>query len=60
MDIDQELTTNFEENSPFEEGIILEMYEQLDKSFSQEPQEWESLINTGRPGAEVLTKASWH
>ena len=46
MDIDSELNTNFEENSPFQEGVILESYQRLDKSYFQEPQKLESLINT--------------
>ena len=48
MDIDSELNTNFEENSPFQEGVILESYQRLDKSYFQEPQKLESLINTSR------------
>ena len=48
MDIDPDLSTEFEENSPLQEGAISEPYEEPDKSFFQEPQELESLINTGR------------
>ena len=48
MDINPELNTNFEENSPFQEGVISKTYQWPDKSFFQEPQELESFINTGR------------
>ena len=48
MDIDLELITDFEENSPFHEGVISKTYQRPDKSFFQEPQELESHINTGR------------
>ena len=47
LDIDPEQNTNFEENSPFQESVISETYQRLDKSYFQEPQELESLINTG-------------
>ena len=40
---------DFKENSPFQEGVISEMYQRPDKSYSQEPQELDSLINTDRP-----------
>ena len=46
LDIDPELNTDFEDNSPFQEGVILETYQSSDKSNFQEPQELESLINT--------------
>ena len=34
IDISPELNTKFEENSPFEEGVISEKYQRPDKSFS--------------------------
>ena len=36
---------DFEENSPFQEGIMSEMFQRLDKSVFQEPKELGSLIN---------------
>ena len=48
LDIDPELNRDFEHNSPFQEGVISEMYQRPDKSYFQEPQELVSLINTGR------------
>ena len=43
-DIDPKLITDFEENSPFQEGLISEMNLRPVKSYFQEPQELESLI----------------
>ena len=54
--IDPELNTNFEDNSPFQEGVISEMYQRPDKSYFQEPQELEGLINTGRFIQKFLLK----
>ena len=36
---------DFEENSPFQEGIMSEMFQRLDKSFFQNPKELGDLIN---------------
>ena len=56
MDISPELNTDFEENSPFQEGVISEIYQRPDKSFFQEPQEFEGLGNTGRKVQKFLPK----
>ena len=56
MDINSELNTAFKDNSPFQEGVILETYQRPDKSFFQEPQELDSLINTGRLVQKFLPK----
>ena len=45
--INPDINLDFEENSPFQEGIIFEAYQRLDKSFCQEPKELNNLINTG-------------
>ena len=44
--ISADINLDFEENSPFQEGIISEAYQRPDKSFFQEPQELNDLINT--------------
>ena len=44
--IDPEINIDFEENSQFQEGIILETYQRPDKIFLQEPKELAGLINT--------------
>ena len=35
--ISSDINLYFEENSPFQEGVITEAYQRLDKSFFQEP-----------------------
>ena len=57
--MDPELNTNFEENSPFQEGVIVETYQILDKSYFQESQELESLINIGRLVKKFLLKQAY-
>ena len=46
----------FEENSPFQEGVILEGYQRPDKSFIQEPWELNDLINTSNLIQKFLPK----
>ena len=46
MDNDSYRKVEIEENSPFQEGIILEIYERPDNSYVQEPQELTDLIDT--------------
>ena len=45
-----------EENSPFQEGIISEIYERLDTSYIQEPQELKDLIDTNKLIQKFLLK----
>ena len=56
MDINPEFNTNSKENSPFQEGVILETYQRPHKSFFQEPQELESFINIGRLVEKFIPK----
>ena len=42
-----DINFDFEENSPFQEGIMSETFQRLDKSFFQEPKELGDLINKG-------------
>ena len=46
LDKDSDRKVEIEENSPFQEGIILEIYERPDNSYMQEPQELTDLIDT--------------
>ena len=55
-DIDPELNTDSEDSSPFQQGVISEMYQSPDKSYFQQPQELEGLINTGRLVQKFLLK----
>ena len=43
--ISSKINIDFEENSPFQEDVILETYQRLDRSFFQEPQELEGPVN---------------
>ena len=43
--INPNINFDFEENSPFQEGIMSEMFQRLDKSFFQEPKELGDLGN---------------
>ena len=45
-----------EENSPFQEGIISEIYERPDMSYIQEPQELKDLIDTTKLIQKFLLK----
>ena len=46
----------FEENSPYQEGIISEAYQRPDKSYVQETKTLESLININRLVQKFLAK----
>ena len=48
------------ENSPFQEGIISEIYERPDTSYIQEPQELKDLIDTTKLIQKILTKTDRH
>ena len=45
--INPDINLDFEENSPLQEGVISEMFQRPDKSFFQDPREFNDLINTG-------------
>ena len=42
----ESLKIEIEENSPFQENIISEVYERPDKSYFQEPKELKDIIDT--------------
>ena len=46
MDLDLEINKDFEENSPYQKGIISERYQRPDRSQLLEPPEPADLINT--------------
>ena len=56
LDNDLDRNVDIEENSPFQEGIILEIYERLDMSYIQEPQELKDLIDTTKLIQKFLLK----
>ena len=55
-DFDPEINMNFKENSPFQEGVISETHQRPDKSYFQEQQKFDSLINTDRLVQKFLPK----
>ena len=56
LDNDLDRKVEIEENSPFQEGIILEIYERPDNSYIQEPQELTNLIDTTKLTQKDLPK----
>ena len=46
LDLDTDINTDFEENSPYQEGIISVAYERLDKSYVKDPPELKDLLDT--------------
>ena len=55
-DINPNINLDFEENSPFQEGIMSDTLQRLDMSFFQEPTELGDLINKGNLIQKVLPK----
>ena len=56
LDNDLDRNVDIEENSPFQEGIISEIYERQDTSYIQEHQELKDLIDTTKLIQKFLTK----
>ena len=56
MENDSDRKVEIEENSPFQEGIISEIYERPDTSYVQEPQELKDLIDTTKLIQKFLPK----
>ena len=56
LDNDSDRKVEIEENLPFQEGIILEIYERPDISYIQEPQELKDLVNTTKLIQKYLPK----
>ena len=56
LDNDLDRHVDKEENSQFQEGIISEIYERLDSSYIQEPQELKDLIDTNKLIQKLLPK----
>ena len=56
LELDLEINKDFEENSPYQEGIISEIYQRLDKSEIVDPPELIDLVNTERIVQKYLPK----
>ena len=52
--INPEINLDCEENSPFQEGVISETFQRLDKSFFQDPKELNHLIIIGNLISKVF------
>ena len=55
-DFDMDRKIKFEENAPYQEGIISKTYERPDKSYIQEPTELKDLIDTTKLIKKFLPK----
>ena len=56
LDLDTDRNIDFEENSPYQEGIISETYERPERSYVQEPTGIKDLIDTTKLIQKFLTK----
>ena len=45
--MEQDINKDFEENPPYQEGVISETNQRSDKSFFQGPTELQGLVSTG-------------
>ena len=54
--MEQDIKVDFEENAPYQEGVISEMYQRPDKSYFQEPPELQGLVSTGKLLQRFLPK----
>ena len=59
IDINPNINFDFEENSPFQEGVMSKTFLRLDKSFFQEPKELGDLINKGNLIHKYLPKQTY-
>ena len=58
VDINPNINFDFKENSPFQEGVMSETFQRLDKSFFQKPRELGDIINKGNLIQKILSKQS--
>ena len=54
--LEQYFNMDFEENSPYQEGMISEIYLRSNKSFFQEPPNLQGLVSTGKLVHKFLPK----
>ena len=55
-DVSSRIELEFEENLPYEEGLISETYQRPDESYFQGPKELENLVNMGSLVQQFLPK----
>ena len=56
LELDLEINRDFEENSPYQEGIISEIYQRPHKTQLVDPPELTDLVNTERIVEKYFTK----
>ena len=56
VDLNLEINKDFEENSPYQEGVISEIYQRPDKSQLVEPPELTDLVHTDKIVQKYLPK----
>ena len=56
MDLDLEINQDLDENSPYQEGIISEIYQRPEKSQLVKPPELAELVNTNKIVQRYLPK----
>ena len=56
MDLDLEINKDFKENSPYQEGVISEIYQRPDKSQLVDPPELTDLVDTNKIVQKYLPK----
>ena len=52
----QDINMDFEENFPYQKGVISKTYQWPDKSYFQEPPELKGLVSTGKLVQRFLPK----
>ena len=57
---DPNINLDFEENSPFQEGIMSGSFQRLDKSFFQNQKELGEVINKRKLNTQIFAQASRH
>ena len=60
LNLDIEINKDFEENSPYQEGIISEIYQRPDRSQLVEPPELVDMIDTNKIVQKYLPKTDRH
>ena len=56
LDLDMDINIYFQENSPYQEGIVPETYERPDRCYFKEPSESKDLIDTTKLVQKFLPK----
>ena len=58
IDPNPNINLDFEQNSPFQEGVMSETFQRLGKSFFQNPKELGDLINKKKSDSQIIAKTN--